>query len=378
MTAKWRSHFPIFEHSVYLNSCSHGALSREVEAAYRDYLDTRHARGADWPGWMERQERVRGQIARLLGAAPSEIAVTTSASAALNALVSALAPSGDRHRIVTSDFEFPTAGQIWHAQAPRGFEVVHARERTPGHIPLEAYERLIDERTLAVSVAHVCYRHGAMQDLAAIGALARKHGALFIVDAFQAAGAVPIDATALGIDALIAGNLKYLLGSAGLGFLYIREELARRLTPFATGWFAQADIDAMDIYRNDPAPDARRFESGTPPVPALYAGEAGLDIVLEAGVTAIRSHVGKLTERLKAGIAELGGRLATPAEPDRHGAMIAIKTTDMHDMVARLAERRIVTSCRDGNLRISPHLYNTEADIDTALEAIADNRELLA
>lgn len=377
MTAEWRSHFPIFEHSVYLNSCSHGALSREVEAAYRDYLDTRHAKGADWQGWMERQERVRGQLARLVHATPSEIAITTSASAALNALVSALAPGGGRHRIVTSDYEFPTAGQIWHAQAPRGFEIVHARELRPGHIPLEEYARLIDERTLAVSVAHVCYRHGAMQDLAAIAELAHANGALFIVDAFQAAGAVPIDVEALGIDALIAGNLKYLLGSAGLGFLYIREALARRLTPFATGWFAQADIDAMDIYRNDPAPDARRFESGTPPVPALYAGEAGLGIILEAGVTTIRSHVGGLTERLKAGVAEMGGQLATPAEPDRHGAMIAIRTTDMHEMVARLAQRRIITSCRDGNLRISPHLYNTGADIDAALDALAENRKLL-
>ena len=378
MTAQWRPHFPIFEHSVYLNSCSHGALSHEVEAAYRAYLDTRHACGADWQGWMERQDRLRGRLGRLVNAAPSEIAITTSASASLNALVSALAPAGGRHRIVTSDFEFPTAGQIWHAQEPRGFKVVHAPERAPGEIPLEAYERLIDDRTLAVSVAHVCYRHGAMQDLAAIGDLARSKGALFIVDAFQSLGAVPIDVKALGIDALIGGNLKYLLGSAGVGFLYIREDLTQKLTPFATGWFAQADIDAMDIYRNDPAPDARRFESGTLPVPALHAGEAGLGIILEAGVEEIRSHVGKLTERLKAGVAEMGGRLATPVEPGRHGAMIAIRTTDMHAMVARLAERRIIASCRDGNLRISPHLYNTEADIDAALEAIADHRELLA
>jgi len=378
MTAHWRSHFPIFEHSVYLNSCSHGALSHEVEAAYRSYLDTRHARGADWQGWIARQERLRGQFAQLVNAAPSEVAITTSASASLNALVSALAPCAQRNRIVTSDFEFPTAGQIWHAQAPRGFEIVHAREHAPGRIPLEEYERLIDERTLAVSVAHVCYRNGAMNDLAAIGALAKSKGALFIVDSFQALGAVPIDVAALGVDALIGGALKYLLGSGGLGFLYVREELAPRLTPHATGWFAQADIEAMDIYRNEPAPDARRFESGTPPIPAIHAGEAGLGIILEAGVPAIRAHVGGLTERLKAGIAEMGGHLATPSDRTRHGAMIAIRTRDMHEMVARLAERRIIASCRDDNLRLSPHLYNTEADIDAALDAIAEHRDLLA
>lgn len=378
MTARWRSHFSIFEHTVYVNSCSHGALSHEVEAAYRAYLDSRHEGGADWQGWVSRQDHLRGQLARLVNAAPGEIAVTTSASAALNALVSALAPQGNRNKIVTSDFEFPTAGQIWHAQEPRGFEVVHARERAEGVIPISEYERLIDERTLAVSIAHVCYRHGAMNDLAAIAEIAHARGALVIVDAFQSLGAVPLDVKALGIDALIGGCLKYLLASAGLGFLYVREELIGRLTPFATGWFAQADIEAMDIYRNDPAPDARRFESGTPPVPAIYAGEAGVGIILDAGVDAIRAHVSGLTERLKAGIAELGGRLATPADPDRHGAMIAVKTTDMHEMVARLAARRIIASCRDGNLRISPHLYNTPEDIDAVLEAIGGNRTLLA
>jgi len=374
----WRSHFPIFEHSVHLNSCSHGALAHEVEAAYRAYLDSRHAAGADWGGWIGRQERLRGQFAQLVNAAPAEVAITTSASAALNTLVSALHPTRERNKIVTSDFEFPTAGQIWHAQEPRGFEVVHARETREGEIPVESFDELIDERTLAVSIAHICYRHGAMNDIEAVVKLARAKGAMVILDAYQSLGAVPIDVKALDVDCLIGGAVKYLLASGGLGFLYVRKDLASQLTPYATGWFGQANIDAMDIYNFDPAPDARRFESGTPPIPAIHAGEAALEIILKADVGAIRAHVSGLTERLKSGLADLGATLATPADPARHGALIAVKTADMHAMVDRLAQRNFITSCRDDNLRISPHFYNTRADIDAVLEAIADNRDLLA
>ncbi len=377
MTNPWRSDFPIFTHSVYLNSCSYGALSHRVAAAYEAYLESRHAKGADWIAWCEKNEVVRDQLARLIGAEPAEIAVTTSASAALDALVSALSPTGERNRIVISDFEFPTVGQIWHAQEGRGFQVVTARERN-GTIPLSEYERLIDERTLIVSIAHVCYRNGAMNEVEAITRLAHERGALVLLDAYQALGAVPVDVHALGVDFLIGGVLKYLLSSAGVGFLHVRLPLLAELSPYATGWFAQADIHAMDMHHHRPAPDARRFENGTPPIPNLFAAEAGLGQILEIGVETIADHVRPLTARLKAGVRELGGRLATPEDPARHGAMIAIRSTDDHALVARLAERRIITSCRDGNLRVSPHFYNTEEDIDALLAALADARDLLA
>jgi len=378
MTADtWRSHFHIFEHTTYVNSCSCGALSREVEAAYHAYLASRHAHGAAWQTWCEKNEVVRRQFADLVNAAPEEIAVTTSASQSLNTLVSALKPEAGRNRVVISDYEFPTVGQIWHAQTGRGFEIATAREGDDG-IPLEEFDRLIDERTLAVSIAHVCYRNGAMNDVERIVEMAHARGAMVILDAYQALGAVPIDVRALGVDALIGGALKYLLASAGLGFLYIRNNYLSKLDPYATGWFAQADIFAMDMHKHEPAPDARRFESGTPPVPSIYAAEAGLGIINRIGMTAIRDHVRGLTARLKDGVRDMGGRLATPDDPERHGAMIAVKTTDDHAMVARLAERKLITSCRDGNVRISPHLYNTVADIDAVLEGLAANRDLLA
>ncbi len=378
MTGILRDHFPILERRVYLNSCSHGALSHEVEAALHAYLTRRHEVGADWEGWVALQEEVRGLFARLIGADRREIAITTSASAGLDGLVSALTPQGERRRIVVSDYEFPTVGQIWHAQERRGFEVVHVREDAHGAIPFARFEEAIDERTLAVSIAHVCYRHGAVNEIERIARLAHAHGAIVVLDAYQALGQLPVDVRALDVDVLIGGALKYLLASAGLGFLYVRRDLLERLSPFVTGWFAQRDIAAMDIYAHDPAPDARRFETGTPPVPNLYAGRAGLELVLDIGIDRIAAAIAVLTAHLKREAARAGARIVTPTDPARHGAMIAIRARDDHALVARLAEEGIVTSCRDGNLRISPHFYNTEEDIDRLLAALARHRDLLA
>ncbi len=377
-TGLLRDHFPILAHTTYLNACSHGALSREVEAAYHAYLARRHEVGADWDGWMALQEEVRALFARLIGADAQEVAITTSASAGLDSLVSALAPTPDRNVIVLSDYEFPTVGQIWQAQVPRGFRIRRVRE-TPDHrIPLERFEEAIDARTAVVSIAHVCYRHGGVNAVRRIADLAHAHGAIVVLDAYQALGQIPIDVRALGVDALVGGALKYLLASAGLGFLYVRGELVTRLSPTVTGWFAQADIAAMDPWHHEPAPAARRFETGTPPVPNLYAGKAGLELVLRLGGERIAAAIDRLTAVLADGLRDLGGRIATPMGPGEHGALIAVRATDPGALVERLKAERIVTSWRDGNLRISPHFYNDEEDIARLLAALSRYRDLLA
>lgn len=373
-----RDHFPILAHTTYVNACSHGALSREVEAAYHSYLGRRHEVGADWDNWVALLEEVRGLFARLIGATPDEVAITTSASAALDSLVSALIPDPRRNRIVLSDYEFPTVGQIWHAQSPRGFEIVRVREEPDNRIPLSRFEEAIDERTAVVSIAHVCYRHGGVNRVREIARLAHDAGAILVLDAYQGLGQIPIDVNELDVDVLIGGALKYLLASAGLGFLYVRRELVERLSPYVTGWFAQANIAAMDPWHHDPAPTARRFEMGTPPVPNLYAGKAGLELVLGVGLPRIAAAIDRLTEVLVAGLAELGATVATPLGEGEHGALIAVRSADPEALVTRLKAERIVTSSRDGNLRISPHFYNTEEDMARVVTALARHRDLLA
>jgi selenocysteine lyase/cysteine desulfurase len=373
----WRSRFPIFEKQVYVNSCSQGALSLEVRAAYDAYLADWDAKGSPWDYWVERGETMRAAFARLVNAKPAEIAVMTSVSAAVSALVSALDFRGRRGKIVVADFAFPTVGQIAHAQELRGARIVHV-PIAGNVIPYEAFERAIDAETALVALSHVSFRTGARQDVAAITHLAHRYGALVLLDSYQALGTTPIDVRQLGVDFLVGGTLKYLLSSAGLAFLYARSDLVPQLRPTSIGWFSQEDIFAMDIYRNDPARDARRFESGTPPVPNIYAGLAGMQLVERIGVEAIESHVRELTDHLIAGAMRAGFRVVTPLKPSRRGALVTIKSNDVGALVGRLAARGIVTSSRENNLRVSPHFYNSHADVEQVLAALRENKELLA
>lgn len=373
--AACRSRFPIFERLVYLNSCSQGALSNEVRAAYEAYLTGWDERGAPWDYWVERAEAARSAFAGLVGGQPDEIAVTTSLSAGVSALASTFRDH-DRPRVVVTDFEFPTIGQIWHAQELRGAEVVHVHAEG-AEIPVERFEEAIDERTALVAVTAVCYRNGSRLPVEEIVEIAHSRGALVLLDAYQAIGTYPIDVNALGIDFLAAGVLKYLLASAGLAFLWCRGELTERLVPTQTGWFADRNIFEMDVQDYSPSPTARRFESGTPPIPAIYAGVAGVELIREIGIAATREHVTGLNDRLIAGVDELGGVVVTPRAAERRGALVCIRSTDAPALVRELGNEGIVTSDRDGNLRVSPHSYNIADDIDALLASLARHRDLL-
>jgi selenocysteine lyase/cysteine desulfurase len=369
-----RHRFPILERQVYVNSCSQGALSDAVRDSYAAYLRDWDEHGSPWEYWVERSETARAAFARLINADPDEVAVTTSNSAGIDALVSGLRFDQGRSKVVISDFEFPTVGQIWHAQELRGARVVHV-PADGAEIPLERFDEAIDEETLLVSITHVCFRNGSRLDVEAIARLAHERGALVLLDAYQSVGSLPVDVRALGVDFLAAGVLKYLLASAGLGFFYCRSDLVQEIFPTATGWFADEDIFKMDIYDYSPAPTARRFEQGTPPVPSIYAGIAGIELMQEIGIAETAEHVSHLNERLIAGVEELGGRVVTG--PQR-GALICIASTDAPAFVAALASDGIVTSSRDGNLRVSAHCYNSAEDIDAVLAALARHRSLLA
>jgi selenocysteine lyase/cysteine desulfurase len=199
-----------------------------------------------------------------------------------------------------------------------------------------------------------------------------------LLDAYQSAGSMPLDVKALDVDFLGAGVLKYLLGSAGLAFLYAKRELVERVWPTATGWFADENIFAMDHTDYSPAPTASRFQSGTPPVPSIYAGIAGIQLMQEIGVAETREHVQGLNSRLIEGLDELRATVVTPRRPKRRGALICVKSTEVETLVAALEREGIVTSSRDGNLRISAHAYNSAQDMDDLLAALARQRKLLA
>jgi selenocysteine lyase/cysteine desulfurase len=372
-----RHRFPIFENRVYINSCSQGALSDSVRQAYENYLHDWDERGAPWDYWVEKSEDARRAFAGLVNATPDEVAVTTSLSAGLSAIATGLRYAR-RSKIVTTDWEFPTVGQIWHAQELRGARVVHVDADSDGQLPIERFEREIDDDTAIVSVTHICYRNGARVDVQEIARIAHERGALVVLDAYQSAGSLPIDVRELDVDILAAGALKYLLGSAGLAFLYARREVVERVWPTATGWFADKNIFEMDHRDYSPASTASRFQSGTPPIPAIYAGVAGIELMQEIGIADTRKHVNALNTRLIDGLDELGATLATPRRPKRRGALVCVRSKDAPELVTALGREGIVTSDRDGNLRISAHAYNSNDDVDEVLAALKRHKKLLA
>ena len=374
--AKIRSEFPVLERKTYLNSCAYGALATDVTDALHCYIQDRNEKGTDWNYWVERNDSVRNSVANFLGAAADEIAITASASAGINSIASALKFDQSRYKVVISDFEFPTSAQIWHAQELRGAKVVHVPEKD-GYIPVEHFEAAIDDETLIVAVTQVCFRNGAKLDIPAIAEIARRKGALFLMDGYQGFGTMDFDVHQAGVDFAVGGMLKYLLGTAGIGFLYVREPLIKKLVPTATGWFAQADIFAMDTSGYNPSPTARRFEMGTPPVPNCYAAEAGLQILEDVGLPAIEYRIGELTAAIKAEASKAGYSLAVPDDPARHGALITLRTHDEYALVETLENQGIVTSSRFGNLRISPHFYNNQDDIDSLFRALREQKHLL-
>ena len=373
-----RGEFPVFETTTYLNSCSQGALSVRVRAAVESWLDGWDANGAEWGFWVERNEQARAACAALLHASPDEVAVTTSVSQGVSAFVSALRLDGERNRIVISEYEFPTVGQIAHAQELRGAEVVHVRPEADGTIPAERFVEAIDERTALVCCTALSFRTGHRHDLSAIAEAAHARGALVLADSYQAIGAIELDVRSLGADVVTGGTVKYLLGTAGLGFMWVRGALLASLLPTQTGWFADEDIFAMSIADYSPHATARRFDSGTPPVPNLYAGVAGMEIVAETGIPAIEAHVSDLNTQLIGELEELGATVVTPRDAVRRGPLVCVRSTDVTRLCNELTGERIVCSHRDDNLRIASHLYNTSDDVARLVEGLAARRHLLA
>ena len=369
-----RRRFPLLERKTYLNSGSYCALADSVKEAVNNYMDDRLLVGANWDVWVMKNEAVRSLIAQVLGAQPDEIAVTASASAGINALASALDFTKRRNKVVISDFEFPTNAQIWHAQEPRGARVVHVPRAADGYIPLENFAKAIDERTQLVAITHVCFRNGAKLDIPGIVRLAHAKGAKVLLDCYQSVGSLDIDVKSLDVDFAAGGMLKYLLGTAGIAFLYVRDSFIQSLVPTNSGWFAQAEIAAMDITANRPAPNARRFEAGTPAVVNAYAAEAGLKFLLAVGTPAIERRNYALTRLCMQRLDEIGWPSITPMQDERRGATVAVPSRDSGGLSKELMRRDIVTSHRDANVRASFHFYNDEDDVESFIAAMKELR----
>lgn len=324
--------------------------------------------------WFEhvfpRMRELKRSFARLAGCDPDELAITTNISIAISTVASAL-ESSDRPKVILSELDFPTDGHIWLAQARRGFRVEWLRSPDGLTIPVEEYDRAIDERTAVVMVNRVLYRSSAIVDAKEICRIARERGALSFVDDYHGAGILPLDLRDLGCDLYTAGVLKWLCGGPGLAFLYVRRDLIPTLEPTLTGWFATADPFSFDAEHLELHPSARRLEHGTPPAPASFLAQGGLDIIEEVTPERIRARQGELTDHVIERADALGLPVRTPRDRDARGGVVNVGVGPQAPGICHaLLERDVCTDFRGDGLRISPHFFNTEADVDRCFDEL--------
>jgi len=368
--AEYRREFPILARRNYLNSCSLGALSHRALARVAQFHEEWHTYGASawYEIWMSRLAELRTRVAALINATDAEIGLAASISAGLATVGSAI-DYGRRPRVVVAGLDFPTLAYAW-LQRP-DVEVVHVPSDDGFTIDPARFAEIVDERTAVLATSHVYFTTGAIQALRPLANIAHRHGALFLVDAYQSGGQVPIDVRRDDIDILLAGPLKWLLGGPGLAYVYVREALIEELRPRVTGWFAAADQFDFDGTRFEPRPDARRFELGTPSLPTVHAALGGQSIIDEIGVPAICARNAALTKVLLERLAQAGFAVRGPAAPDQsRSAIIMIAHDDPKHAVARLAERDIIVDSRPGFVRVSPHFYNTEDEAEQFVHAL--------
>jgi selenocysteine lyase/cysteine desulfurase len=363
----FRRHFPIFRDKMHLASNSMGALSEEVIEAQRLYLDERLRYGTTWRFAMPRHEELRAAFADLIGAKTAEIALCASATQALGAVASCF-DWRERPGIVFDEYSFPSTTYLWRAQEQRGADVRRVDARTDGSLPPQQFEAALDASTQIVATSRVCYKNGYRQDVAALARLAHDHGALMVVDDYQCLGTRAVDVRADDCDVLVSGSAKYLLGSPGLGFLYVKEELVGRLHPTLTGWFGQEDMNAFQVNSHDEASDARRFQTGTPALSAIYESLAAIRLLKEQGLGKVGDWVGRLTRHAMDRLAAEGYAFATPLDDERRGPQISIRVKNGAGVIEELLARGIVCSSRDGNIRTAWHYYNTVEDVDALVD----------
>jgi kynureninase len=314
---------------------------------------------------------LKQRFAALSGADPDELAITTNISIALSTIASCIDFS-KRHKVILSELDFPTDGHVWLSQRARGAEVVFLRSSDGLTIPLEEYERAIDEDTAVVIVNRVLYRSSALVDAKEICAMARRAGARSLVDDYHGIGIVPLDLHDLGCDFYTAGVLKWLCGGPGLAFLYARRDLLPELEPSVTGWFATREPFGFDAQHLEYHPTARRLEHGTPPAPVYPVALGGLEIIGEADVARIRERQGELTEHVMVRADRAGLPVRTPRDRAARGGVVNVGVgPEAAKICHALLERDVCTDYRGDGLRISPHFFNTEADIDRCFDELA-------
>ena len=362
---EYRAEFPILEHTTYLINHSLGAMPAKAEGRVAEYARTWRERGirAWTEGWWDLPLTVGDQIGRIVGAPAGSTVMHQNVAIAEAVVLSCFQPRPERNRVVYERGNFPSVRYLYQAQ--RDLEVVVCEDDT------EIVES-IDERTLLVPISHVLFKSAEIQDVERIVRRAHEVGAYVILDAYQSAGIVPLDVTTLNVDFAVGGSVKWLCGGPGNGWLYVRPDLSERLEPAYTGWQAHETPFAFEEEMRY-ACGAARFLTGTPNVPALYAATAGYDLIEEIGVERIRANSLRQTDLLIRLAEAAGFGIASPREPERRGGTVTVHVDEFAAVHKELSERQILCDFRpDAGIRIGPHYFNSDAELERVIEQIGE------
>ena len=378
---KWRSEFPILDKTVYLISHSLGAMPKATYDRMRDYAETWATRGVRaWAeGWWNMPLSVGDEVGRIIGAEPGTVVMHQNVSICQALILSCFEPTPKRNKIVYSELNFPSVMYVYEAHARNGSLRIEAVKSDDGiTVPLERMLAAIDEETLLVPFSHVLFKSAFLQDAKAIIDRAHEVGAIVVLDAYQSAGTVPFNVKELDVDFATGGSVKWLCGGPGAGYLYIRPDLHDKLQPKTTGWMAHEDPFSFSTELRY-APTVARFLHGSPAIPALYAAQSGYRIINDIGVDKIRAKSVRQTTRLIALAEEAGFEVTSPKDSSRRGGTISVMHEHAAALTTELIRREFIVDFRPGaGVRISPHFYTTDEELELVIQEMKSIRDTRA
>jgi cysteine desulfurase/selenocysteine lyase len=370
--------FPDFAPTIYLDCAYQGPFPRTTVARLQEAIKLKcHPERLEAPEYFRLPERVRGRLANLVGADPSEIALTNSATQGIGIVAAGLGlVAGDE--VVIASCNFPANLFTWLHLRRLGVRV-QVLKPAGDRVRVEDVVGVLTPRTRVLALDWVGYTSGARLDLATFGELVHRQGGIFVVDGTQGVGALEIDVRQLPVDVLAVAAYKWLLGPYGTGFVFLRSEVQDRLELPVVNWMSvegSEDFDALPTEEFTLPRAARIFDvPETSNFLNLNALEASLEFVERAGVRTVTEHCARLLDRLAEGLERKGYRLRDWTDAEQHSTILGFQadsqeaTTKLHQ---KLRANNVAVSLRHGTIRVSPYLYNTEADIDRLLSVVGD------
>lgn len=369
--ASVRDEFPLASAETYLNSAALHPVGRFAAAAIDQQLAVRLQ--GPGPGRVDfnaaRQADLKVRFGRLINAAPTEIAFTSSTSDGENIVVLGLDLPKKKGNVVIDELHFTTSLYMYKELEKQGVELRVVKHRDWRIDPADM-DKAIDRDTRLVSLALVSNVNGFLHDCKAVSALAHARGALVFADIIQAVGCVPVDVKALGIDFASTGTYKWLMGERGFGFLYVREDLQGTVLPTTRYGHRQITNFNRAALTWEPLPGAARYESGGIAVLLAAAVSEGIDYVQRLGVDAIRAHARQLTERLQRELPALGYPSLTPADNPTPIVAFALKDAAATSKALQAARVTATVIANEQRLRLSVSVFNTHDDIDRVVEVL--------